>query len=146
MRLVSFEAGGAPSFGLWTDDGVIDLAQRTPLCRPARAGGGRRPGRDRLCGGAAPGHAHADVRLDRPLLAWGKCFCVGVNYPDRNREYKDSSAAPEYPSLFVRFPENLVGPGMPLLRPPESVQLDYEGEVALVIGKRGRRIPRARWA
>lgn len=146
MRLISFEAGSARSFGLWSDEGVIDLGRRLR---------GRYAGLHELVAAgdlasaavsALPDYAHADVRLDKPLLAWGKCFCVGVNYPDRNAEYKDSSAAPEYPSLFVRFPESLTGPDMPLLRPPESRQLDYEGEVALIIGKRGRRIPQARWA
>ena len=85
-------------------------------------------------------YALADVVLEKPLSTWGKCFCVGVNYPDRNAEYKDGSDAPKYPSLFVRFPESLVGSGASILRPKESEQLDYEGEIVLVIGKRGRRI------
>jgi 5-carboxymethyl-2-hydroxymuconate isomerase len=83
----------------------------------------------------------AAIKLEKPLSRWGKCFCVGVNYPERNEEYKDGSARPLYPSLFVRFPESFVGPGEALRRPLESDQLDYEGEVALVIGKAGRRIP-----
>lgn len=93
-----------------------------------------------------PDHAHTDVQLKKPLLDFGKCFCVGVNYPERNAEYKDGSERPKYPSLFVRFPESLVGPDEPLIRPPESTQLDYEGEIVLVIGKGGRRIAAAQWA
>jgi 2-keto-4-pentenoate hydratase/2-oxohepta-3-ene-1,7-dioic acid hydratase in catechol pathway len=65
---------------------------------------------------------------------------VGVNYPERNAEYKDGSDAPKYPSLFVRFPSSFVGHGAALIRPPESTQLDYEGEIVIVVGKRGRRI------
>ncbi len=71
----------------------------------------------------------------------GKIFCVGVNYPNRNEEYRDNSDQPPYPSLFMRTPESFVGHNEPILRPPESGQLDYEGESALVIGKSGRRIP-----
>jgi 2-keto-4-pentenoate hydratase/2-oxohepta-3-ene-1,7-dioic acid hydratase in catechol pathway len=69
---------------------------------------------------------------------------VGVNYANRNEEYRDASPLPEYPSLFVRFPDSLVGHGQPLVRPKVSVQLDYEGEIVLVIGREGRHIPRER--
>ena len=58
----------------------------------------------------------------------------------RNEEYKDNSAAPEYPSLFMRTPMSFVGHDQPILIPQESEQLDYEGEIVLVIGKSGRRI------
>ena len=58
--------------------------------------------------------------LDKPLIDWGKCFCVGVNYPERNAEYKDGSEAPRYPSLFVRFPESFVGPGEALVVRPKA--------------------------
>ncbi len=75
-----------------------------------------------------------------PFARPGKIICVGVNYPDRNAEYKDGSEAPKYPSLFVRFASSFVGHNQPIIRPPESVQYDYEGEIVLVIGKPGRRI------
>jgi 2-keto-4-pentenoate hydratase/2-oxohepta-3-ene-1,7-dioic acid hydratase in catechol pathway len=71
----------------------------------------------------------------------GKIICVGVNYPDRNAEYRDGQEAPKFPSLFVRFPQSFVGHGEALLRPKASVQLDYEGEIALIIGKSARHIP-----
>jgi 2-keto-4-pentenoate hydratase/2-oxohepta-3-ene-1,7-dioic acid hydratase in catechol pathway len=73
----------------------------------------------------------------------GKIICVGVNYPDRNAEYKDGQDAPQFPSLFVRFPQSFVGHGEALVRPKASLQLDYEGEIALIIGKSGRHIPEA---
>jgi 2-keto-4-pentenoate hydratase/2-oxohepta-3-ene-1,7-dioic acid hydratase in catechol pathway len=85
-----------------------------------------------------------EVKLLPPIAQPGKILCVGVNYPERNAEYRDGSEAPKYPSLFVRFPGSFVGHGAPLLRPLESTQFDYEGEVVLVIGKGGRRIPAAR--
>lgn len=81
-----------------------------------------------------------DVTLLPPLTAPGKIICVGVNFPDRNAEYKDGQAAPANMSLFIRFASSFVGHEQPLIRPPESEQLDYEGEIAIVIGKGGRRI------
>ncbi len=81
-------------------------------------------------------------RFAPPVALHGKIFCIGVNYGDRNAEYKDGSDQPKYPSVFMRTPGSLVGDGEKILRPPESEQLDYEGEIVLVIGKRGRRIPR----
>ena len=148
MRLVSYDVGGTASFGIWSDAGVVDLGARL---RGRYAALHEMAAADDLASAAVfaaaePDHAHADVRLDKPLLNWGKCLCVGVNFPERNEEYRDGSAAPCYPSLFVRFPETLTGPDRPLVRPPESEQLDYEGEVVLVIGRRGRRIPAERWA
>ena len=146
MRLVSFEAAGTRSFGLWTDDGVIDLGRRTRYAALHELVAAGDLASARAFASAPSDHAHFDIRLDKPLLTWGKCFCVGVNYPERNAEYKDGSDAPRYPSLFIRFPESFTGPNAPLVLPRESAQLDYEGEVALVIGARGRRIPRDRWA
>ena len=148
MKLVSFRMPGRSSFGIWRDDGVVDVGRRlgsrhSALHQLIAAGelDGIRDFAD-----APADHAHQDVVLDKPLLGWGKCFCVGVNYPDRNAEYKDASAAPKYPSLFIRFPESFTGPSAPLVRPPESRQLDYEGEVVIVIGRSGRRVPAADWA
>jgi len=66
-----------------------------------------------------------------------------VNYPDRNAEYKDGKDAPPNPSLFIRFARSFTGHDAPLIRPPESPQLDYEGEIVIVIGKGGRRISQA---
>ncbi|RPH46242.1 MAG: FAA hydrolase family protein, partial [Burkholderiales bacterium] len=76
----------------------------------------------------------------------GKIVCIGVNYAERNEEYRDGSERPRFPSLFMRTPGSLVAHGEAILRPPESPQLDYEGEIAVVIGTAGRRIPRERAA
>ncbi len=73
-----------------------------------------------------------------------KLWCIGVNYKDRNAEYKDNSDLPKYPSLFVRNPSSVVGSGQPIEKPKISEQLDYEGELVIVIGKEGRHIPRER--
>ena len=84
-----------------------------------------------------------EVKLLAPLSAPCKIVCVGVNFPDRNAEYKDGQASQLNPSLFVRFPSGFVGHGDDLVRPPESEQLDYEGEIAIVVGRAGRRIAEA---
>jgi 2-keto-4-pentenoate hydratase/2-oxohepta-3-ene-1,7-dioic acid hydratase in catechol pathway len=73
-----------------------------------------------------------------------KLWCIGVNYKDRNAEYKDNSDLPKYPSLFVRNPSSVVGSNQPIEKPKISEQLDYEGELVIVIGKEGRHIPRER--
>lgn len=82
----------------------------------------------------------SEVRFLPPLGNPGKIICVGVNYPDRNAEYRDGKAEQQYPSLFVRFPRSFVGHQQALIRPRVSEQLDYEGELVLVIGKAGRHI------
>ncbi|MCA0271576.1 MAG: fumarylacetoacetate hydrolase family protein [Proteobacteria bacterium] len=140
-RLASFRVGGQTRFGLVTEAGIVDLTGRFPGLQEAVAAGAL----EALVAeaqGRAPDHVAADVTFLPPLASPGKILCVGVNYPDRNAEYKDGQAAPERPSLFIRFPQSFVGHGENLIRPPESHQLDYEGEIALVIGKPGRRIAR----
>jgi 2-keto-4-pentenoate hydratase/2-oxohepta-3-ene-1,7-dioic acid hydratase in catechol pathway len=71
-------------------------------------------------------------------------FCIGVNYPERNEEYRDNSARPEYPSVFMRTHSSFAAHGEALWRPRESRQLDYEGEIVVVLGTGGRRIARER--
>jgi 2-keto-4-pentenoate hydratase/2-oxohepta-3-ene-1,7-dioic acid hydratase in catechol pathway len=146
MKLAAWSANGRSTFGVVTADGTLfDVAKRT----------GTRFGDLRSCfapgawtdlarmATGTPDAKLADVSLLPPIATGAKILCVGVNYPERNAEYKDGSEAPKYPSLFVRFPSSFVGHGAALQRPPESKQLDYEGEIVLVIGKRGRRIPEA---
>ena len=65
----------------------------------------------------------ADVDFERTIPRPGKIFCIGVNYGGRNAEYTDSTSSNK-PSVFVRFPESLTGHQQPLIRPPESMQLD----------------------
>jgi 2-keto-4-pentenoate hydratase/2-oxohepta-3-ene-1,7-dioic acid hydratase in catechol pathway len=77
-----------------------------------------------------------------PITTAEKYFCIGVNYANRNAEYKDGSEAPKNPSVFMRSRESFVGHGQFIERPPESSQLDYEGEIVVIIGKEGRRIKR----
>ena len=87
-------------------------------------------------------HKDEDIIYEIPITRPEKIICVGVNYPDRNAEYKDGKAAPTYPSLFIRFAKTFVGHKCSIIKPKISDQLDYEGEVVLIIGKEGRHIAR----
>lgn len=148
MRLATWDARGVERFGVVArDGGLIDLSKRLEgrfgsLMEVVRADAAGEIAT--LIDGAQTDARIGDVTLLPPIPRPGKILCVGVNYPERNAEYKDGSDAPKYPSLFVRFPNSFVGHGSPILRPPESTQFDYEGEIVIVIGKAGRRIPEAR--
>jgi 2-keto-4-pentenoate hydratase/2-oxohepta-3-ene-1,7-dioic acid hydratase in catechol pathway len=145
MKLITFARNGRTSYGAIKDGGVVDLGARLGPDAPAlidliaRDLAGR--ARD-IVAGTAPDCALDAISLDLPLPAPGKILCVGINYLDRNAEYKDGSEQPRNPSVFIRVPASFAAHGQPLVRPPETRQFDYEGEIALVIGKRGRRIPR----
>lgn len=145
MRFLSFEKEGQQSFGvLGQDGGVIDLGkvfagEFFSLKHMLEAGALGRVD-DKII------RQISDFSLDEitylpPVLAPGKIICVGVNYNNRNAEYKDNSDLPKFPSIFMRTAESLTGHNHNLIRPPESPQLDYEGEITLIIGKKGRRIP-----
>jgi len=142
-RLATFTAAGLTRYGAITDKGAVDLStrhgKRWPTLREViEAGALARLGEEAAA--LAPDFSEADIAYEIPVPAPEKIICVGVNYPDRNEEYKDGQAAPSNPSLFVRFPRSFVGHGASLVRPPESPQLDYEGEIVIVVGKPGRRI------
>lgn len=83
-----------------------------------------------------------EVRLLPPVPAPGKILCVGRNYAEHARE--GGGAPPEIPIYFGRFPHSLLGPGEPFVLPAVSEQVDYEGELVAVIGRRGCDIPESR--
>lgn len=144
-RLATFTVGGKTRYGVIIDKGAVDLSARHPewptLREVIEAGAlGRLAEEAEAFAADFPLDA---IAYDIPVPAPEKIICVGVNFPDRNEEYKDGQAAPSNPSLFIRFPRSFVGHGAPLVRPPESPQLDYEGEIVIVIGKGGRRIAEA---
>jgi 2-keto-4-pentenoate hydratase/2-oxohepta-3-ene-1,7-dioic acid hydratase in catechol pathway len=144
MKLATFEANARVSYGILKDQGVVDagsrLGDRFPDLRSIIVAG-QISQLENLATKAPVDLALANIRLLKPVPNPGKILCVGVNYPDRAAEYGNNAELPKYPSIFVRFPASLVAHGEPIVRPPESKQLDYEGEVALVIARRGRRIP-----
>ena len=143
MKLLSFERDGKAGFGLVVGDGVVDLT---------RALGGRYADlRGLLAAGALPevralaarepDHALADLVLLPVIPNPGKIWCAGLNYGEHVQE--TGRQVTEQPMLFLRVADSQVGHGGAIPRPPESVKLDYEGEIAVVIGKPGRRIAEA---
>lgn len=141
MRLMSFERTGRPGFGIVVGDGVVDAGRRLP--------GSFKTLRDALIAGALPelralANEKPDLALRDVTFApviddpAAKLLCVGVNYMPHIKEM--GRERPSHPVLFVRFHDSLVGHGRPLLLPPASPQFDYEGELAVVIGKRARRV------
>jgi 2-keto-4-pentenoate hydratase/2-oxohepta-3-ene-1,7-dioic acid hydratase in catechol pathway len=141
MKLVTFIKAGERRVGAVLDDGIIDLTRRLGIASVKQViADGRLAEAERETKADLP---LAQVTLDLPLPDPGKILCVGVNYLNRNAEYKDGSEAPKYPSLFMRTPLSFVAPGQSLVIPRESAELDYEGEIVLVIGKSGRRITQA---
>jgi 2-keto-4-pentenoate hydratase/2-oxohepta-3-ene-1,7-dioic acid hydratase in catechol pathway len=142
-RIAAFSVNGQDRFGVVTDAGIIDLTDTFPFAGLKSAvQAGALADIAAAAEGRPPDYAEADITYLIPIADPEKLICVGVNFPDRNAEYKDGQKAQERPSLFIRFPRSFVGHGQNFVRPPESAQLDYEGEVAIIIGKGGRRIPR----
>ena len=146
MKLVSFIWNDGPGYGLVVGNGVIDLSRRLGerfASLQALIALDGLPAASALAR-TAPDFDLAEMRFTIPIRYPDKILCIGVNYTNRNAEYKDGTEPAKYPSLFMRTPGSFVGHREAIVRPPESVQLDYEGEIAIIIGKPGRRIPRER--
>lgn len=147
MKLLSYShptvRGGAPTWGVLSHDQreVVDCGGVADDLSALLAG----PGIGALDGLVANRDAVPvdEITYLRTIPRPGKIFCIGVNYGGRNAEYRDGQDAPDKPSVFVRFPSSFTGHEHDLVRPPESPQLDYEGEIVAVIGTGGRRIARA---
>jgi 2-keto-4-pentenoate hydratase/2-oxohepta-3-ene-1,7-dioic acid hydratase in catechol pathway len=146
MRLASYIAHGRTSFGAVVGDGVVDFRVRfgsrfatlVDLMRADALAEARA-----ALAGVRPDFPLSAIELLPPLLAPEKILCVGINYANRNADFNDPDT-PKYPSMFYRHPGSFVGSGRALVRPKISEQLDYEGEIAMVIGREGRHIPKER--
>jgi 2-keto-4-pentenoate hydratase/2-oxohepta-3-ene-1,7-dioic acid hydratase in catechol pathway len=143
LKLLNFRAEGRESVGALGANGIVDLGARLghdvtdalTFIRSGLLGPGRSIAASEQCD-----YALSEVQILKPVGRDTRYFCIGVNYPERNEEYKDGSERPKYPSLFMRTHTSLVAQGEPILRPRESEQLDYEGEIVVIIGTGGRRI------
>jgi 2-keto-4-pentenoate hydratase/2-oxohepta-3-ene-1,7-dioic acid hydratase in catechol pathway len=142
MRLASFMMAERESFGIVVHDSVIDVgavaAKRFPTLAQALGD------MDALASYAtrAPDYALSAVSLLPPIPRSQRIICIGLNYKSHIAETEHET--PAYPILFSRYPDSLVGHGSPLIRPNASVNFDFEGELAFVIGRGGRAIPAAR--
>jgi 2-keto-4-pentenoate hydratase/2-oxohepta-3-ene-1,7-dioic acid hydratase in catechol pathway len=145
MKYSTYSVDGVVFYGAAVAGGMVALSPEFPQWRGLRqvieAGG--LPALQAAAQGCDVTHPDGQFTYDIPILDPEKIICVGVNYPARNEEYKDGQAAPENMSLFIRFARSFVGHNCALVRPKASDQLDYEGEIAAVIGTGGRHIAQA---
>ena len=144
LRFIQREGIAVPRTGVLLDDGICELRGVATLDEIFRQPDMLSRIHSAVALEGSSRLSLASVKLLPPLAAPEKIWCIGVNYPERNEEYRDNSELPKYPSLFVRNVRSFVGHDDALIRPRVSQQLDYEGELVLVIGKAGRHIPRER--
>ena len=136
MRFGTVNVDGKPSWGVINDD-QISLVDRWPTLRRAIAAGSLAEASK--AGG--PTLPISEVRWLPVIPDPGKILCVGLNYESHRKE--TGRAIVSNPTIFTRFADSQTGHGCPMILPPESEQLDYEGEVAVIIGRGGRRIAAA---
>ena len=136
MRYVSFRRpDGVASYGRLDGEQVVDLG--------GQSGGSLRESLERGTlgeGAAGESCALADLTLLPPIPNPGKILCIGLNYATHLSEMGNSR--PDHPTVFTRWPDTLAASGAPLVKPRNSERFDYEGELAVVIGRAGRHISR----
>lgn len=142
MKLASFVHQGIRSYGIVSAEGVVNLGQRlgdryADLKALLAAADG-------LAQAARYSEEAADLRFDQiaflPVIDNpGKILCVGMNYAEKRKEFDQHNPAP---TLFVRFADSQTGHNAPVVKPRHSSEFDYEGELAVIIGKGGENIAR----
>src|ERR1700751_4092138 len=139
MKLLSFAADGKDWFGALRDDGVVTLNDKVaqPNLRAALAAGATDKMRD-IAQRAAPDRKLSAIKFLPVLPRPGKILCAGINY--RSHAAEMARELPKQPSMFIRFADTLAGHIGELIRPRVSDHFDFEGELALIIGKGGRHI------
>lgn len=139
MKLVSYRTTAGQSFGVLTEDGIVDLGKRTGFeSLKALLRANALDTAQALSERAAPDYPLDAVTLLPVIPDPDRIICVGLNYQDHVEE--TGFAPTERPTLFTRFASTLVGHDNPLVRPSVSEKFDYEGELAVIIGHRGRHI------
>ncbi|MFM1814028.1 MAG: hypothetical protein RLZ98_723 [Pseudomonadota bacterium] len=140
MKLLSFRVGDKASYGVVNSDGIVDLGKRLggkyPDLKALIAANAYDEARAAM--GEAADHEIGAVTLLPVIPNPDKIACVGLNYEEHRQETKREKT--EDPAIFLRVPSSQVGHEQPILLPLESTRLDYEGEIAVIIGKAGRRI------
>jgi 2-keto-4-pentenoate hydratase/2-oxohepta-3-ene-1,7-dioic acid hydratase in catechol pathway len=144
MKLASFRTPQGASYGVVTAKGIVDLRRRLGNhfadLKAFIVGNGFPQVQQYLT--ATPDYQPADVTWLPVIPNPDKILCVGLNYQEHVVETGRDNT--EQPAIFIRLPESQVGHRQPILRPRESKNLDYEAEIAVIIGKAGRRIPQAK--
>jgi 2-keto-4-pentenoate hydratase/2-oxohepta-3-ene-1,7-dioic acid hydratase in catechol pathway len=140
MRLASFRTAQGASYGAVTNQGIVDLGRRLGNRYSDLRALLERNGLEeaRKAAGSAADYKESEVTWLPVIPNPGKIVCVGLNYEEHRQETGRDKT--EQPALFLRLAESQVGHRQPILRPRESKNLDYEAEIAVVIGRAGRRI------
>ncbi len=136
MRLLSYEKNGALGLGARRGNSLVDLGPITLLSVLQQ--GNLESLRQKIA--SAPELAEQDIKIALPIHNPPKVICVGLNYVDHKAEgpYKDKKFT--YPTFFGRFNTSLVAHGQPIIRPLCSPELDWEGELVAIIGRKGKHI------
>jgi 2-keto-4-pentenoate hydratase/2-oxohepta-3-ene-1,7-dioic acid hydratase in catechol pathway len=139
MKLASYIANGKPTYGVVTGDGIVTLNERLiyGTLRDALATEALDDIR-RVIKGVQPDHKLADVRFLPAIPNPNKILCAGINY--RSHAAETGRDIPTKPSMFARFVDTLVGHEGEMVRPKISECFDFEGELAVVMGRAGRNI------
>jgi 2-keto-4-pentenoate hydratase/2-oxohepta-3-ene-1,7-dioic acid hydratase in catechol pathway len=142
MKLASYSVGDKAAFGLLTDMGVITLSDRlgrSYTLREALQDSGVLDEMLKLARGAEPDRRLDEIRFLPLIPDPGKVLCVGINY--RSHAAEHGHAVLEKPNIFTKFSDCLTAHQGEMICPKASTQLDFEGELAVVIGRAGRAIP-----
>ena len=141
MKLASYLADGKPAFGAVIGDGVVTLNNRLggrfATLRDALAADALADIR-KAAEGAMPDHKLAGLRFLPAIPNPEKILCVGINYKSHAAEH--GQEAPKLPNIFTRFVNTLVAHDGEMIRPKVSTSFDFEGELAVIIGRAGRHI------
>ncbi|MEQ9891528.1 fumarylacetoacetate hydrolase family protein [Pectobacterium aroidearum] len=139
MKLASYRYNGKDSYGIYTPTGLIDLGSkighRYPDLKALLAQNALQVAHELSM--STPDIAVADVTFLPVITAPGKILCVGMNYAAKRQEFNELNPAP---TLFVRFADSQTGHATPVIKPHYSSEFDYEGELAVIIGKGGQNI------
>jgi 2-keto-4-pentenoate hydratase/2-oxohepta-3-ene-1,7-dioic acid hydratase in catechol pathway len=145
MRLLRFEDGGHAGTGVRIADEVVPVAALGGFPEdPAEILAGGAGLQAQLATAAAASSARrplAGLKLLMPIARPGKVICIGLNYALHAKE--GGNPIPDYPAVFLRVQSSLLGPDAPMLRPGCSTKLDYEAELAIIIGSTARCVTEA---
>lgn len=144
MKLLGFSRNGVASYGAVNGGGIVDLGARHAVRWPSLSAVLREGRLDQLRNEAASLGADfpvEQVRFLPPIVDPGRILCVGLNY--RSHIEETGRTIPSHPMFFVRFPDSCVGHGEAIVRPRVSIEHDFEGELAFIVGRGGRHIPAA---
>jgi len=142
MKFLSFRAGRSAHYGLVDGNKVVALTPRLkyPDLKALIAADARAEA-ERAAKGATADFTLDQIAFDPVIVNPAKIIAVGLNYDEHINETK--MAKPAYPTIFTRWADTHVGHLQPLIRPRDSDNFDYEGELVVIIGKGGRRITQA---